>query len=259
MIKIPYKLVGGIMLIPATANGKDGFFAFDTGAMQTAVNKAYFPEMQGERIDIAKFTEGVKKDTAAEGVLDSLRFADVERADMPVLIMDLMYVENALKPSMPDLKFLGTLGIDMIRNYTVLLDYNAAEIVLDPEHGFENQMVIPMRYEKLPVIEVETANCTCDFVLDTGASICLLGQSFQDDPELAPNSETPDIVTVPVVRVGENEYENITATISDISAIKKRVSVDGVIGYQVLSPQRSILDFKNNQLIMEKVTPASVK
>lgn len=57
MIKIPYKLVNGIMLIPATANDKEGFFAFDTGAMQTAINKAYFQEMQGERIDIAKFSE----------------------------------------------------------------------------------------------------------------------------------------------------------------------------------------------------------
>ena len=48
MLKIPYKLVSGIMLIQVTANGKEGFFAFDTGAMQTAVNKAHFPEMQGE-------------------------------------------------------------------------------------------------------------------------------------------------------------------------------------------------------------------
>jgi hypothetical protein len=52
--------------------------------------------------------------------------------------------------------------------------------------------------------------------------------------------------------VGENDYKSITATISDISAIQKRVSVDGVIGYQILSPQRSVLDFKNNRIIMEK-------
>ena len=50
MLKIPYKLVAGIMLIPVTANEKEGFFAFDTGAMQTAVNKAHFPEMQGDII-----------------------------------------------------------------------------------------------------------------------------------------------------------------------------------------------------------------
>ena len=31
-----------------------------------------------------------------------------------------------------------------------------------------------------------------------------------------------------------------------------KVPVEGVIGYQVLSPQRSVLDFKNHQRIMEK-------
>lgn len=257
MMKIPYKLVAGIMLISATANGKDGFFAFDTGAMQTAVNKAHFPEMQGKHIDIAKFSEGVKKDAAEEGLLNTLRFSDIERSDMPVLIMDLMYVENALKAAMPDLKFLGTLGIDVIMNYTVLLDYKATEIILDPEHGFENQTVVPMKYEKLPIIEVEVANRTCDFVLDTGASICLLGQDFQNDPQLIPASEAPNMVTVPVVRVSENAYEEIKATISDISAIKEKVPVEGVIGYQILSPQRSILDFKHHRLMMEKTQEAS--
>lgn len=252
MVKIPYKLVNGIMLIPVTANGKEGFFAFDTGAMQTAVNKAHFPEMQGERINIAKFSEGVKKSDADKGILNTLRFSEIERSNMSVLIMDLTHVESALKAVVPDLKFLGTLGIDVIKNYTVLLDYTAAEIILDPEHGFENQLVIPMRYENLPIIEVEAANRTCDFVLDTGANTCLLGQSFQNDPQLIPVSKTPGLVTIPVVRVGEKEYKKITAVISNISAIQKRAPVEGVIGYQVLSPQRSILDFKNHQLIMEK-------
>ena len=253
MFQIPYKLVNGIMLIPVTANGKEGFFAFDTGAMQTAVNRAHFPEMQGEHIGIAKYSAGVKKASAAEGILDTLRFSGIERSKMPVLIMDLMYVENALKAAMPDLAFLGTLGIDVIRNYTVLLDYRAPEIILDPERGFEHQSTIPLNCEKLPVIEVEAANRTCSFVLDTGANTCLLGQSFQNDPQLIPVSKTPNAVTVPMVRVGGNEYAHITAVISDISVIQKKVPVEGVIGYQVLSPQRSILDFRNHQLLMETV------
>ncbi len=252
MLKIPYRLADGIMLISVTANGQEGFFAFDTGAMQTAVNKAHFPEMQGKHIEIAKFSDGVKTSAADEGILDTLRFSNIEKSNMPVLIMDLMYVENALKDAIPDLKFLGTLGIDVIRNYTVLLDYSAAEILLYPERGFENQTAIPMRCEKLPVIEVEAANRVCDFVLDTGANTCLLGQSFQKDPQLTCASQTPGVVHVPVVRVGENAYEDITAVIADISAIQKKVPVEGVIGYQILSKQRSILDFENHQLIMEK-------
>lgn len=252
MRRIPYKLAAGIMLVPVTAGGKKGYFAFDTGAMQTAVNKAHFPEMRGENITIAKYSEGVKENTAEEGILNTLRFGDMERSDMPVLIMDLMYVENVLKAVMPDLCFLGTLGIDVIQDHTVLLDYNAAEIILDPDHGFENQVEIPMRCEKLPMIEVEAAGRLRDFVLDTGASICLLGQDFQDAPQLVPDPETPGIVTVPIVRVGEKKYEQVKATISDITAIQRKVPVEGVIGYQILSPQRSILDFKNHQLLLEK-------
>lgn len=253
MITIPFKLADGIILVSAAANGKEGFFAFDTGAMQTAVNKAHFPEMQGAQIQIAKFTEGVQEASAAEGTLSSLYISQIEEADFPVLIMDLMYVENALKSVMPDFIFLGTLGIDVIRNYTVLLDYQASEITLDPERGFEAQETISMSCDKLPIIQVEAAGRTCNFVLDTGASFCLLGQGFQDDPQLLPSPETPNIVTVPVVRVGAREYKNIAATVSNISAIQKKVPVEGVIGYQVLSPQRSILDFENNQLLLEKI------
>lgn len=252
MIKIPYKLVGGIILISVTVDGQKGFFAFDSGAMQTAINKAHFPEMHGKQVNIAKFSKEVKENTAEEVILGTLCFSEIELSNVTVVIMDLMYVENALKAAMPDIKFLGTLGIDIIKNYTVMLDYYTNEIILDPERGFENQMSITMRFENLPIIEIEVANRMCNFVLDTGASVCLLSKSFQDAQQLISESKTSNIFTVPVIRVGENEYKNITAIISDIGAIKKKVPVEGVIGYQILSPQRTILDFNNNLLIMEK-------
>lgn len=95
------------------------------------------------------------------------------------------------------------------------------------------------------------------FVSDTGASICLLGESFRGDPQITADPQTPNMVTVSSVRVGENVYEKITAAISDIGAIKRKVPVEGVIGYQVLSPQRSILDFENHRLMMEKTRKIS--
>lgn len=252
MYKIPYKLASGIMLIPMMANDQEGYFAFDTGAMQTAVNKEYFSGMKGERIDIIKFSDDIKEGVADKGILNTLHFSDMERTNLPVLIMDLMYVEKALKTIIPDLKLLGTLGIDVIGDYTVLLDYNMSEIILDPEQKFENQVAIPMQYEKLPVIEIEVIDRMYNFVLDTGANTCLLGQEFLNHPQLTPVSETSKVVNIPFVRLAGNEYPDIVAIISDISSIRKRVPVEGVIGYQILSQQRSILDFKNKKLIFEK-------
>lgn len=252
MHMVPFTLVNGIILVPVTADEQTGYFAFDTGAMQTAVNKAYFPKQQGEHIDIGIFSEEVKESKADKGFLNSLRFTDIELSNIPVLSMDLMYVENILKTVMPDIKLLGTLGIDIIGKHTVLLDYNSSEIILDPQHGFERKIIVPMKHEKLPVIKIEMVNGTFDFVLDTGANTCLLGKSFLNNPDILPVSEASNIVSVQYVRLGSNKYENITAVISDISAIQKKISIDGVIGYQILSQQRAILDFENKQLILEK-------
>ena len=116
MQTIAFRLIKGIMLLPATADGQEGYFAFDTGAMQTAVNCAYFPELQGDTIEIAKFTEGVKKTNAEEGMLTTLNVAGIAREQLPVLLMDLMFVEKELKTVDPEIRFLGTMGIDVIRD-----------------------------------------------------------------------------------------------------------------------------------------------
>lgn len=51
---------------------------------------------------------------------------------------------------------------------------------------------------------------------------------FLHDPQLTPVPETPNCVTIPAAHVGGNVYENITAVITDISAIQRRIPVEGV-------------------------------
>lgn len=254
MQTIAFRMVKGIMLLPATADGKEGYFAFDTGAMQTAVNRAYFPELQGDTIEIAKFTEGVKKANAEEGMLTTLNVAGIARENLPVLLMDLMYVEKELKTVDPEIRFLGTMGIDVIRDYTVLLDYEKQKIVLDPEvPDFAAQREAPMRLEKLPIIPVEIGGETMNFVLDTGASVCLLGERFRTMPGLTPVQDMPNVMTIPEVTVAGKKYPQLMAVLSNIAPIQQKVPVEGVIGYQVLSPQRSLLDFRGQRLLLEIV------
>lgn len=254
MQTIAFRLVKGIVLIPATADGQEGYFAFDTGAMQTAVNRAYFPELQGDIIEIAKFTEGVKKANAEEGVLPTLNVAGLERENLPVLLMDLMYVEKELKTVDPEIRFLGTMGIDVIQAYNVLLDYEKQEIMLNPaQTDFAAQREAPMRLEKLPIIPVEIGGETMDFVLDTGASVCLLGERFRTMPGLTPVPDMPNVMMLPALTVAGKPYAQLMAVLSDITPIQQKVPAEGVIGYQVLSPQRSLLDFRGQRLLLEIV------
>ncbi len=248
---IKFRLVSGIILIPATADGKGGYFAFDTGASRTAINKEYFPEFKGEEVEVVKFSEDVKKAGAIKGVLPLIKFSNVEIENKEVLIMDLMYVENALKQLVPNLVFLGSIGMDIIGNYNILLDYKNEEINLNPKIDFENKKVVSLEMDTLPIINLEILNKEYRFVLDTGANTCLLDESFKDNKDIVPKSEESSLLLIPCVNVSGLEFKEVSAVISDISSIKKKVNIDGVIGYQILSQNKTVLDFKNKCLIFE--------
>lgn len=251
MIKIDFKLISGIILVKARANDIDGFFAFDTGAMATALNQAYFSNISGEEVNIAKFSEEVKECSANKSTLGTLKISAMELTNLPVIVMDLMYVENALKTVMPELKLLGTLGIDVIGSHSVLIDYASSTLILDTQIEFEKSIIVPMVLDVLPIIKVDIMGEEQDFVLDTGANTCLLDKKFLNEPWLESVSETQNIVKIPEISVGGRKYSEITAVISDISAIQKKVPANGVIGYQILSEQRAVLDFMSKRLVLE--------
>lgn len=52
---IRFKNLAGILLLPANIGGVEGWMAFDTGTMQTALNRSYFPQLEGKAREIGKF------------------------------------------------------------------------------------------------------------------------------------------------------------------------------------------------------------
>ena len=71
-------------------------------------------------------------------------------------------------------------------------------------------------------------------------------------PGLTPVPDMPNVMTIPELKVAGMPYANLTAMLSDITPIQKKVPVEGVVGYQVLSAQRSLLDFRGQRLLLEE-------
>ena len=251
-IEIDFKLVSGIILVPAAVNDEQGYLAFDTGAMQTALHQKHFPGLQGKTLEIAKFNDGVKSDTATETTIRSLTFAGVTIIDHPAMLMDLSYVEDSLAAFEPGLCLLGTMGIDIIRDFSVLLDYGQQKIILNPACGLERSTRIPLRMEALPVVDADIDGESHRFVLDTGANTCLLDAALQGRLPVQPMEGAPNVVQLAAISLRERSYHNVVSVFGDLTAIQKKVPVDGVIGYAVLSPQRSYLDFANQALYLEE-------
>ena len=250
MRNITFKNLAGIILIPAQVNGIEGWVAFDTGAMQTALNKNYFLELEGEAIKIARFDGKVVATGAMETHLREFSLDGITVSDLPVLLMDMAYVENSLRTLDPEFRFLGSAGMEIVGKVPVLLDYEHSTVTLDPEIDTKDAEKIPLSMEALPVITIELAGEPHRFVLDTGANTCLLSDELSGKSEVSPVPDTPGICTIPLIKAGGREYTDIPAVFTDLSHIQSRVNVDGVIGYQILSKQLSLLDFPNGALYL---------
>lgn len=251
-VEIDFIPVNGIALVPAKVNDEQGHLIFDTGAMKTALNEKYFSGIQGKELEIAKFSGEMGSDTAREITIRSLSFSDFVLTDYSAMLMDLSYVENSLAAFDPTVRILGTLGIDIIRHFSVMMDYGESRITLDPVNGFDKFTCVPLRMEALPVVGIEIGGEQYPFVLDTGANTCLLGTALRDRVPVQPMDDAPNLFRISSVSLQNRRYSSIAAMFTDISAIQSEVSVEGVIGYQVLSPQRSFFDFSGQKLYLEE-------
>ena len=250
MKEIKFKLVTGIMLIPARADGVEGFFVLDTGAMQTTLNKNYFPEIEGEEISAGIFDESPKNVSAFKAEIHELSFGSISLSNLPVVLLDMSYVENALRESEPDIRFLGSVGIEIFENLPILLDYERSVITVEPDICTDGAEKLPLFAGALPTVDLEFSDGSHRFILDTGAECCLISKDLTDKISVEPFDDFPKNCVIPEIKVGSHSYRNIEAVSTDISQIRTTHGVDGLIGYQILSKQLSLLDFPNNALYL---------
>lgn len=239
-MRISFELISGIILLNVSVNGLNGHMAFDTGAMQTCLNKSHFSEIEGKSKNIAKFDNEVKKASTIETTCN-ISCNEWHIPEAPVLLLDMGYVERPLRGAKPDLDFLGTVGIDIIKNHTVLLDYSNSQIILD-EEAPDGLAYFDLKTRELPVINVSCEDTSYQFVLDSGANTCLLDKTLGTEKFKIVN-EASGIVQIPNLSALGKTYKDVLAVMNNIDSIKAKVDVSGVIGYQILKDYVSYFDF----------------
>ncbi len=250
MNTIRFKNIAKIMLIPGRADGAEGMFVFDTGAMQTSLNRKYFPDFEGKTAEVAIFDSSMAEAAAAEVTLREFSVGSVAAHDFPAMLFDMSYVENALRAVDSEVCIYGSVGMDFFGGAPILIDYERSEITVDPDIDVSGAEKIPLNVGALPVFSVEIGGEPHNFVLDTGANTCLMSGELADKITVSPIEDSPGVYTVQKILVGSHEYRNVEAVFTDISRIRAKFAADGVIGGQILSGQRSVIDFKNGALYL---------
>lgn len=249
--KIDFELADGIILIPGNVNSIDGYFAFDTGATQTVLNKTYYSGIHAENgKEAITFDNSVKSSDTSTASSASVAFGGMVYDLNNTTTMDMTYVETPLRTIKPELRFLGSIGADLITNDRLLIDYKNKQLVLCAPAFPENAKKVYMSVERLPMIELAVNDRSHRFVLDTGANHFVMDRSVAPLDQMIPSTDGSGTYTIPSISFSGKEYRDVVGLVADLSAMRQLIPADGIIGYQLLKDNICGFDFENECLYL---------
>lgn len=179
-ITIPLKRAGRLFLIETTIDGQSGNLIFDTGASGLVLNKTYFRKYAAFEKNTGGGITGemAKVEHIKVGRID---ISDLYYENVPADLADLSHIENRR-----NIKVLGLMGINLIRQFEVTFDALHNELVLSrvdkagnrlepakPGLNFDYRQKIDTQHDII-LIEGRIGEKVLTFCLDTGAETNVL-------------------------------------------------------------------------------------
>ena len=190
-----------------------------------------------------------------------------------VMMSDLSHLENGTE-------VYGLIGYDVYRDYDLLFDYKGKTLTLiDPdytetflkERKYEYEEV-PFEMSKamrhIPLINGQIGTSNLTFGIDCGASSDLLDSGRWDEfKNMMKRVKTTKLKGISndkgtevhagklkSLKIGGKTFKNTRTVFNSISHLNmsKDERIDGLIGYQILSKQKTVLSYSNRKLILIK-------
>lgn len=273
---LPFSRAGNLILVKAKADTTEGNFIFDTGCPHLVLNHTYFRDYpaqesieDGNGATAGTFT--VQKTRVADFSLGGNHFYQLN-ADLT----DLGSIEN-----IRGIKLLGLIGVELLRRFEVLIDYENNLIYLHrlerkESSVFEKELLADTAaYSTIPIrvmdnrIMVETivGGKKLRLVIDSGAEANLLDSRL---PERV-FSEVMITGRTTMMGVGGRKIEVLKGELNsmrlgeyDLGQMKVLVTnlertcfshagcVDGVLGFDFLSLKKIGFNFVKNKMYVWK-------
>ncbi len=157
-----------VLLVPVMINGKGPFqFILDTGAPTTVLSKRFADSQHIETQSHATGQGAAGEVSASIGALDSVQVGDAHRESLEVGVVANF---DEIHRRIPDAA--GALGLDFLRNYTVIIDYAHDTVTLAEDvHLPASNESVPFEIGPVLYAEVKINGYgPFPFVIDTGAT-----------------------------------------------------------------------------------------
>ena len=270
--QIPFRTMGNLIALDVLVNGEEQTFILDTGAAEVILNAKYHEEKGPKKKTLSAGTKSVVGNISGMDLVEvsELDFAGIKLKEEQLITMDLGHLEEELGGEVH-----GLVGYSMIKDFDVLFDYDKKLLTLIPTSLFEDfseqefEMEAMSRYPlkmrgHIPVVEIGINEEIYQMGIDCGAEVNLLREGlyekFKSDlreiqKEILTGAGKEDLQVkkgvIEEMTIGEKSFEKTETVFSDISHLNKdkELVIDGLIGYEILSKQKTILSFSRKEII----------
>lgn len=277
VITVPITLTKNNMIVTQAAiNGEKHNFIIDSGCSILYLNSKYFrgnDDEEGARMSSSEDVNG--KISGGQDVITagSFDFNGIRANGIKVMASDLSHLEKGTD-------VYGLIGYDVYKDYDLMFDYKKKTLTLiDPdytetflkERKYEYDEV-PFEMSKtmrhIPLIKAQIDTVSLTLGIDCGAGNNLLDSKRWDEFESMlrrvktttlkgiSNDEGSEVHVgkLKSLKIGGKTFRHTQTVFNNISHFNRNKDerIDGLIGYEVLSKQKTILSYKNTKLIFIK-------
>ena len=267
IIEVPFKMAGNLILVDAKLNGQKASFLLDSGAPVLILNA----KADTGHISASGAMGAGGKISGIDIKSDNnFNWAGISIKNQDLMSMDLSHLEIEL-----DVKISGLIGYEVIKNYDLLFDYKKKILTLIRTDYLDQYLAEDLAGHKLsycpfemeahiPVFKAEIGGKIYAFGLDSGAELNLISDGlypvlmnqFNEKKVQELSGADQNVVTVKSGSIkktylAKEKYKNMNTVFSDISHLNAGygLKLDGLMGYELLKRQKTILSFKRNTLI----------
>ncbi len=276
MISIPFEITpDNLIVVTAMINGEKCKFIIDSGAPSLYLNSKYFKgneNKKGISLNNSKDVNGSNINGQDVTTIHSFDLNGIQAKNVKVMMSDLSHLENGLEIH-------GLIGYSIYKDYDLLFDYQNKTLTLivpDYTDTFlkENkynysETSLSFNEEKsfthIPCVNAQIDKITLLLAIDCGAGTNLLGSQLwtklkknvkslkTTDLKGANNGNVSEVHTgiLKSMKIGNKKFKNTETVFSNIDHLNATRSEDiqGLIGYEILSRQKTILSYKKRKLI----------
>ena len=256
-----FDLAGGMVIVKASLNGKEGDFILDTGSPGIVVNS------QSDNLVSKRIASGVNGElTIGEVDIDHFQWGMIHRDNMKGFVLNVSHLESACGRDI-----MGLIGFDVLKNYELVFDYRNKSVKLfeagkvEMDSNLRPVKSIPFAlYGHVPVITAKVGGRRVLLGIDSGAAVNLLDEKYFSRLKDGSLSDVEEeyltglenyrmnviAANVRTTVIKKDTLDEMRFVFTDLAMLQNNfgASIDGLLGYPFFKNQVISINYRKRRI-----------